>query len=101
MTQGFKVRYSKLYRAFAETPELAKFPRYLELWSWSLNSQVAVIEKKFKECNDAIADELGVARDCSVYRVTDYHYVYDEEEHPVLEPLMEELRVLVRKYSRS
>jgi hypothetical protein len=101
MTRGFNIRFSRVYKAFVETPELAKFRRYLEVWSWILNNQVAIIEQKIERCNDAIADDHGVARDRSVFRITDYHRVYDAEEHPVLGPLMEEVRVLVRKYSKS
>jgi hypothetical protein len=99
--QSFRIRFSALYNAFVETPELAKFRRYLEIWSWSLNNQIAVIEKRFQECNDVIASIEGVPRETSVYRVTDYHCAYEVEEHPVLKVQIQNLRELVRNYSKS
>lgn len=97
--QGFRHRYSFLYDQFVQTPELAKFRRFLEISSWRLNRQVLLIEKKFKECNDAIADIEGIPRETSVFRVTDFHPVHDVEQHPKLRLLIEDLDNLVRGYS--
>jgi hypothetical protein len=101
MTQGFRASFSNLYTDFVETPELTKFRRYIGPWSWILNNHVAVIERKLKECHDAIADVHGMARERSVIHVTDYHRAYDTEEHPILKILMEDLTNLIRKYSMS
>jgi hypothetical protein len=101
MLQGFRYRFARMYAEFAETPELAKFRRYLQLWSWILNNQIAVIEQKSKECNDAIADIQGVARGSCIYKVTDFHRVYASEEHPILKTQMKDLTDLVRGYGMS
>jgi hypothetical protein len=101
MTQGFGLFFSRLYDACVETPELTKFHRHLEKWSWILNNQNAIIEKKFKECNDAVAAIHGVPCDCNVFRITDYHCANVVEEHPALRVMIGDLEALVRHYSRS
>jgi hypothetical protein len=98
--KGFRYRLSILYAACRETPELTKFPRYVDLWSWILNNQVFDIEKQLKECKDATADAIGIARDHNIYVVTDYHRAYMKEEHPELKAKMEELICSVRRYSK-
>ncbi|KAF2831257.1 hypothetical protein CC86DRAFT_137061 [Ophiobolus disseminans] len=98
---GFKYTWSSLYAAFNETPELTKFRRYVDLWSWILNNQVSDIEKQLKECNEVTADVVGRARDNCEFVVTDYHRAYADEEHPQLKPKMEELVRLVRRYSKD
>jgi hypothetical protein len=100
MMQGFGPGFAMLYTAFAETPELAKFHRPIELWSWILNNEAAIIERKIKACNDVIAERGGTASENYVYRVTDYHCVYDPEGHTMLKSMMDDLAELVRQYSR-
>jgi hypothetical protein len=79
--QGLNHRLSVWYAEFAETPELAKFPRYLDLWSWILSAWSGNIKKLRKECDKLVAENQGVAPDRSVFEVTDYHRIYDDGEH--------------------
>lgn len=97
--QNSKYYHSQLYADFAETPELAKFRRYLPVWSWILVGQISNIDELIKECNNLIADMKGVERTSSVFYLTDFPRACIGVEHSDLRRKMEELEALVRKYS--
>jgi len=96
--QGLNHRLSGLYEEFAETPELAKFHRFLGLWSWSLNARIGKIQKLCKEIKKLVAEVQGVPSERSVLEVTDYHQIYDDGDHPELNKKNEELTELLRQY---
>jgi len=91
--------WSRLYNSFEDTPELAKFRRYLKLWSWILYGRSANIDKQWKACNDAIADIEGVSREGSVFCVTNFSRASVAEKHAGLAVMMESLQKQVREYS--
>lgn len=91
-----KARLSALYARFAETPELSKFHRHLDLWSWVLNNQNAVIAELRRECDGIIAEREGIAR---VFLITDYHWVDDDQDHPLLKTKIKRLTELLRQNS--
>lgn len=97
--QDIKHQYSDLYIRFAENPESAKFRRYLELRCWFLNLKSEKIAKQFKACNNFIADSKGVARETSVYTVTDLSRADIEVEGEDFEALVDELEAQVSNFS--
>jgi hypothetical protein len=97
--QGLNHRLSGWYEEFAETPELAKFHRHLELWSWILNAHSGEIQKLRKDCDKLVAEVQGVATERSVFVVTDYHQIYDDGDHRELKDKIKELTRLLRQYS--
>jgi hypothetical protein len=101
--RGLDHRLSPWYAGFAETPELAKFPRHLQLWSWSLSNQSGNIEKLRKECDKLVAEREGVAPERSDFVVTDYHQIYDDDERPKLDLdlKIKNLTDAIRLYSKS
>ncbi|KAH7399507.1 hypothetical protein BKA66DRAFT_565579 [Pyrenochaeta sp. MPI-SDFR-AT-0127] len=99
--QGIRYCYSALYRAFTDTPELAKFHRYLDYWSWILYNQSADIEKQADECIGLIAEIHGVPRERSPFTVIDYHRAYVQDEHPFLKVKIDNIEKSVRRYSKD
>ncbi|CAO2656934.1 Nn.00g057370.m01.CDS01 [Neocucurbitaria sp. VM-36] len=99
--QGIRYHYSALYRDFSKTPELAKFRRYLGLWSWILYNKSFDIDKQVDECDGLISKIHGTARDRSPFTVTDYHRAYEQPEDMFLKVKLGNLEDLVRQYSKD
>ncbi|KAI4662057.1 uncharacterized protein J4E78_004848 [Alternaria triticimaculans] len=52
--QGPPRRYSVLYDEIVENPELAKFRRNMDLWTWMLYNETGEIDKLRRECDELI-----------------------------------------------
>lgn len=99
MMQSIRYCFSALYRAFSDTPELSKFRRYLDYWSWILYNQSSDIDKQVDECVGLIAEIQGFPRERSPFTVIDYHRAYVHDEHPFLKAKIDKLEKSVRRYS--
>ena len=98
--QGAPRRYSVLYGEIVEIPELAKFRRHLDMWTWILYNETGEIDKQRRECDELI-DTIGAENPAwTVRTLTDYHQAYYLHEYPVLRSKIEDLRTSVRRYSR-
>jgi hypothetical protein len=97
--QGLNHLFSGWYEELAETPELAKFNRHLDLLCWDLINRGGRIQKLHKECSKLVAEAQGVATERSVIVVTDYHQIYDDGDHPELKEKVKELTEEVRQHS--
>jgi hypothetical protein len=98
--QGLPWCYSPFYRNVSETPELARFHRYLEYWSWILYNRTSDITKQIEECNGIIAEIQGFTRDRRAFTVADYHRAYARDEHPFLKAKLEVLEKSIRRYGK-
>jgi hypothetical protein len=98
MMQGIRYRYSGLYDDFAKFPELAKFRRYLDYWSWMLYNENREIEQKIRECNKIVANIHSIPPVRSVFTLMDYHQAYVSEEDPTLKTEIDNLKKLIRRY---
>ena len=98
--QGAPRRYSVLYDEIVENPELAKFRRHLDLWTWILYNETGEIDKLRRECDELIETIGAENDDWTVRTLLDYHQAYHLLEHPVLRSKIDVLKISVRQYSR-
>jgi len=98
--QGPPRRYSVLYGEIVENPELAKFRRHLDLWTWILYNQTGEIDKLRRECDELIKTIGAEIPGWTVRTLLDYHRAYDLHDHPVLRSKIDVLKISVRQYSR-
>ena len=98
--QGAPRRYSVLYGEIVENPELAKFRRHLDLWTWILYNETGEIDKLRRECDELIETISAENSGCTVRTLLDYHQAYELHDHPDLRSKIDVLKISVRQYSR-
>jgi len=98
--ENIRYRYSALYKDFAESPELAKFRRYLDVWSWILYNETSDINQQIQECNQIIAEISGSPSKPSGLTVTDWHRAYVRNSPPLLKGKIENLTRTIRQYGK-
>jgi len=98
--QGAPRRYSVLYGEIVENPELAKFRRHLDMWTWILYNETGEIDKLRRECDELIETIGAENPGWTVRTLLDYHQAYYLRDHPVLRSKIDVLKISVRQYSR-
>ena len=98
--QGAPRRYSVLYDEIVENPELAKFRRHLDLWTWILYNETGEIDKLRRECDELIETIGAQNADWTVHTLLDYHQAYHLHDHSFLRSKIDALKISVRRYSR-
>jgi hypothetical protein len=98
--EQIKYRYSALYEEIIDYPELGRFRRYTEEWTWILYDGSAEIRRLRQECDDMIATIQRQANRTTVFTVTDVHQNDICKEHPELSLKMDEYKEKIRQYSK-